>query len=73
MNMQAEKIELAKLLLKTNNTKIIQSIKEIFKAENSVDFWEELTYDQKKEIDAARKEIKEGKSSDYEAFMSKHK
>ena len=73
MNIQAEKIELAKLLLDTNDPKIIQSIKEIFRKENNFDIWDELTIDQKKEIDTARKEIKEGKSSDYESFMSKHK
>jgi hypothetical protein len=31
MNIQAEKIELAKLLLSTYNPKIMQSIKQIFK------------------------------------------
>ncbi len=65
MNIQAEKIELAKLLLDTNNPKIIQSIKQIFKKEK--------TSDQKKEVKKAKKEIKEGKSSDFESFISKHK
>lgn len=73
MNIQAEKIELAKLLLSTNDPKIIQSIKEIFKKEKAADFWDKLTPDQKKEIKKARKEIKEGKSSDFESFMSKHR
>jgi hypothetical protein len=73
MNIQAEKIELAKLLLSTNNPKIIQSIRQIFKKEKTADFWDELTSDQKKEIKLAKKQIKEGKSSDYESFMSKHR
>ncbi len=73
MDIQAEKIELAKLLLNTNNSKIIQSIKQIFKKEKTADFWEELTSDQKKEIKAAKKQIKEEKLSDYELFMSKHR
>lgn len=73
MDIQAEKIELAKLLLNTNNPKIIQSIKQIFKKEKTADFWDELTSDQKKEIKIAKKQIKEGKSSDYESFMSKHR
>ncbi|WP_299157072.1 hypothetical protein [uncultured Christiangramia sp.] len=73
MNIQAEKIELAKLLLNTDNPKIIQSIKQIFKKERTTDFWDELTLDQKKEIKSAKKQIKEGKSSDYESFMTKHR
>ena len=73
MNIQAEKIELAKLLLNTNNPKIIQSIRQIFKKEKTADFWDDLTSDQKKEIKTAKKQIKEGKSSDYESFMSKHR
>lgn len=73
MDIQAEKIELVKLLLNTNNPKIIQSIKQIFKKENTSDFWDELTSDEQKEIKSARKEIKEGKFSNYDSFMSKHK
>lgn len=73
MDIQTEKIELAKLLLNTNNPKIIQSIKQIFKKEKTADFWDELTSDQKKEIRTARKEIKDEKSSDYESFMTKHR
>ncbi|MBZ9729499.1 hypothetical protein LB467_07340 [Salegentibacter sp. JZCK2] len=73
MDIQTEKIELAKLLLSTNNPKIIQSIKQIFKREKTADFRDELTSDQKREIKTARKEIKEGKFSDYDSFMSKHR
>ena len=42
MNIQAEKIELLKLLLDTNNPKIIQLIKQIFEQEKNADFWDEL-------------------------------
>ncbi|MGY5847400.1 hypothetical protein ACW6QP_08260 [Salegentibacter sp. HM20] len=73
MNIQAEKIELAKMLLSTNDPRIIQSIKEILKKEINTDFWEELTSDQKEEIKLAKKQIKEGKSSNYESFMRQHR
>lgn len=73
MNIQAEKIELAKLLLSTDNPRIIQSIKEIFNKEKSVDFWENLTSNQKKEIKKASSEIEQGKSTDYEILMAKHR
>ncbi|TVZ26556.1 hypothetical protein JM83_3215 [Gillisia sp. Hel_I_86] len=73
MNIQAEKIELAKLLLNTDNPKIIKSIQQIFKKEKTTDFWEDLSSDQKKEIKEARKQIEQGKTTDYESFMAKHR
>ena len=73
MNIQAEKLELIKLLLNTDNPKIIQSIKQIFKKEKSTDFWKELTPKQQKEIEEASAEIDQGKTTDYETFMSKHR
>jgi len=73
MNIQTEKIELVKMLLNTNNPRIIQSIKHIFKKEETSDFWDDLTSDQKKEINTAKIQIKEGESLDYDSFMSKHK
>ena len=73
MNIQAEKIELAKLLLNTDNPKIIKSIKQIFKKEKTTDFWEDLSSDQKKEIKEARTQIEQGKTTDYESFMAKHR
>ncbi|MDT0647142.1 hypothetical protein RM545_10625 [Zunongwangia sp. F260] len=73
MNIQAEKIELAKLLLNTNDPKIIQSIKQIFRKEKTTDFWDDLTSNQKSEIKTAQKQIKEGADTDYNSFMSKHR
>ncbi len=73
MNIQAEKIELAKLLLNTNNPRIIQSIKQIFRKEKSTDFLDDLNSDQIAEIKKASLEIKEGKITDYEIFMAKHR
>ena len=72
MDIQAEKIELAKLLLNTNDPGILESIKEIFRKEKTVDFWDELTSEQKNEIEIAQKEVKEGKVSDYDSFLKKH-
>jgi hypothetical protein len=72
MKLQAEKIELAKLLLNTNNPRIIQSIRQIFKKE-SADFLDDLNSDQIAEIKKASLEIKEGEIIDYEPFMAKHR
>ena len=73
MNIQAEKIELMKMLLETDNPEIIQSIKRIFKKEKTTDFWDELSPDQRKEIQDATSELDQGKGMNYERFMSKHR
>jgi len=59
--------------LNTNNPRIIQSIKQIFRKEKSTDFLDDLNSDQIAEIKKASLEIKEGKITDYEAFMAKHR
>lgn len=73
MDIQAEKIQLAKLLLETENPRIIESIKRIFKKYKSTDFWDELSTEQKNEIERASIEIENGEIIDYETFMQKHR
>ena len=73
MNIQAEKIELTKLLLNTDNPSIIQSIKDIFKKANTSDFLDTLSFEEKEEIEEASLEIENGQTTDYEKFMSKHR
>lgn len=48
MNIQAEKQQLAKLILETDNPNIIESIKEIFKTSKAKDFWDQLSPSQKR-------------------------
>ncbi len=69
----AEKIELAKMLLNTDNPRIIQSIREILIKEKSKDFWDEMTPAQQKEVQDASTEVEHGKTTDYETFISKHR
>lgn len=71
MNIQAEKIELMKLLLNTNNPKIIQSLKQVFKKSDASDFWDELSQEEQNEINNALLEIEEGNVVDYDVFMEK--
>lgn len=73
MSIQAEKIRLAKLLLSTNNPKVIQSIRQIFKKEKSDDFWDELSAEQQAEINQGISDIENGHMVDFETFMAKHK
>lgn len=73
MNIQAEKIKLVKMLLDTENPKIIESIKKILKKEKTADFWDDLSIEQRKEIDKASLEIENGEVTDYDTFMQKHR
>ena len=73
MNIQAEKIELVKMLLDTENPRIIESIKKIFKKAKTTDFWDELSIEQRKEIEKASLEIENGEVTDYDSFTQKHR
>lgn len=73
MNIQAEKIEIMKMILETDNPGILESIKKLFKKEAKVDFWETLQQEQKDEIIKGLKEIEKGDVMDYEDFMKKHR
>ncbi len=73
MNIQAEKLELMKLILETDNPKILKSIKNIFIKNNTADFWEKLSQEQKEDIIKGINEINEGNIIDYEDFMKSHR
>ena len=73
MDIQAEKLELMKLLLNTENPSILESIKNILKKEKTTDFWDELSAEQKEEINNADLEISRGETISYENFMSSHR
>ena len=73
MNIQAEKIELMKLILETDNPSILSSIKKILKRESKKDFWDTLPQSQKDEILKSIEEIENGEIEDYEDFIKKHK
>ena len=59
--------------METDNPKIIESIKKIFKKEQSPDFWDSLSVEEREEIEKASLEIKNGEVTDYETFMQKHR
>ena len=73
MNIQAEKIALAKMLLETENPQIIASIRKIFSKENTSDFWNDLSAEQKEEIQKASLEIDKDEVIDYDLFMQNYR
>ena len=72
MNIQAEKLEIMRMILETDNPKIITSIKKIFNKSAEKDFWEIISQSQKKDILMGIKEIENGDIVDYDDFISKH-
>ena len=67
MDIQAEKITLAQLLLQTEDESIIKKVKAIFKDQK--DWWDDLSQDQKNEVEEADKEIDRGEFVTSEAFF----
>jgi len=73
MNIQSEKLEIMKLILETNNPRILESIKKLFNKSAKVDFWETLTQEQKDDIQQGIMDIENGDVVDYDDFMEKHR
>ena len=59
MDIQSEKLELIKLIVETDETAIIESIKNIFKSEKK-DIWKDLSPEQQEEIDLRIQEANRG-------------
>jgi hypothetical protein len=68
MDIQLEKIELMKKLLETNDESVIESIKKIFSAKKK-DWWDELTEEQKIEIQEGERQIERGDYVDFDEFI----
>ncbi|MCB9222740.1 MAG: hypothetical protein H6582_01080 [Crocinitomicaceae bacterium] len=70
MDVQASKIELAKLILNIENPSLLQKISNFLKKETK-DFALELTDYEKQEIELAIKLIDQGHSTSYDDFLKK--
>ena len=73
MNIQAKKLEILKMVMETDNPKILDSIKNIFKKQVDKDFWNTISKSQKEDILSGIQEVDNGNIVDYEEFMSKHR
>jgi len=71
MNIELEKSKLMKLLEETNDELIIVSIKKLFSSKKK-DFWDELTEEQKFEIEESEREYERGEFVNFEEFIKKH-
>ncbi len=73
MNIQAEKLEIIKMILKTDNPGCLYSIKDMLSNNTENDFWETLPQYQKDDIIKGLKDIEDGDFVDYEDFIKKHR
>jgi len=71
MDIQLEKQKLIKLLTETNDVSVINAIKQVFKTQKK-DFWDELTQEQKDEIEEGEQEIERGDFVTFESILDKY-
>ena len=70
MDIQSSKIELVKIILNIENDKFIEKITEFIQKEK-VDFWDELSVAEQKEIEKGITELNKGKRVAFNDFLKK--
>ncbi|WP_346316484.1 hypothetical protein [Chitinophaga sp. YIM B06452] len=70
MNIHAEKIELARLLLATNDKSILAKIKNLLKKEDN-DWWDEISPAERGAIEKAMQAAKRGETITHEEAVQK--
>jgi hypothetical protein len=71
MNIEAEKIELVRRLLGTDDEMVLLQIKEVFESHDK-DFWNDLPEHVKAGIERGRQHAAEGKVTPYDEVMKKY-
>lgn len=72
MNIQSQKIELAKALLNINSEAVLNHVKAILAAYKT-DLWDELSEEQKKSVKKAKAQLSRGEGKAHELVMKKYK
>ena len=72
MNIQAQKIELATLVLNTSDKSILKTIRELFSGK-SVDLWDELDEEIQADVNEAIQQLDRGEGIPHEKVMKKYK
>jgi predicted transcriptional regulator len=71
MDLQTEKIELAKRLLATDDEAVLQQIKDVFESQDK-DFWNDLPEHVKAGIERGQKQAAEGMLTPHDEVMKKY-
>lgn len=69
-NLQSTKIELAQIILNSQNEKLINKVKALIKSEEQ-DFWLDLTETQKEELEISRNQIKNGQVEEWQSLKKR--
>jgi len=72
MDLQLEKIELAKRLLDTNDEALLQEVKAVFESHEK-DFWDDLPQYVKDGVERAKKQADQGLLTPHDEVMNKYK
>jgi len=70
MDIRTSKIELVKIILNIENDKFLEKITEFIQKEK-VDFWNELSLSEQKEIEKGIKQLNKGKRVEFNDFLKK--
>jgi len=73
MNIHAEKLELVRMILDTDNPNILLSVKRIFTISQKIDFWDSLSQAQQEEILRGIEEIENDETVSYQQFIEEHR
>jgi len=72
MDIQLEKLELIKIIAETEDVSLIKSLKKLLKKEKK-DWWNDLSDEQKADIEEGIADADAGRVVSYESVMSKYK
>jgi hypothetical protein len=73
MNIQTQKINLAKMILETDNPTILESVKNVFEKAQEQDFWDTIPEERKQDIEKGLTEVLREETVKYESIMKKHR
>jgi hypothetical protein len=73
MNIQTQKINLAKMILETDNPAILESVKNIFEKAQEQDFWDTMPEERKQDVEKGLSEVLREETVKYESIMKKHR
>lgn len=69
MNIQAEKLQLVKMLLETEDKSLLKQIKALFEARKPSDIWDEWDDEVRADVEEAIAELERGEGIPHEVVM----
>lgn len=71
MDIRLEKLELMKMLMKTENPSVLQAIRKVFQKEEK-DWWDDLTEEQQNILNESMEQYEKGEFSSFDDFIKPH-